>query len=144
MKQFYKSKSLLKLSFLFVVLFSVISILNSCKKDDDDDNFKDHIVQFEVKGTTGVISKTIVTQVGTTSNTMYNTALTPLPLPWSSGEFFVNSSQAQLNLGANATMPNTDSKLIVTIWVDGEVAKSDTVVGKGVLSASVFHSFLEL
>ena len=144
MKQFYKSKSLLRLSFLFIVLFSVISILNSCKKDDDDEDFKDHIVQFEVKGSTGVISKTIVTQVGTTVNNMYNTTLTPITLPWSSGEFFVNSSQAQLNLSANATMPDDDSKLIVSIWIDGEVAKSDTVVGKGVLSAAVFHSFLEL
>jgi hypothetical protein len=144
MKQFYKSKSLFKLSFLFIVLFSAISVLNSCKKDDDDEEFKDHIVQFEVKGTTGVISKTIVTQVGTTNTTMYNTVLTPITLPWSSGEFFVNSSQAQLNLSANATMPNDDSKLTVTIWIDGEVSETKTVTGKGVLDVAVFHSFLEL
>lgn len=144
MKQFYKSKSLLKLSLLFIVLFSVISVLNSCKKDDDDEEFKDHIVQFEVKGTTNVTTKTIVTQVGTTSNTMYNTTLTPLPLPWTSGEFFVNSSQAQLNLAANADMPNDDSKLTVTIWIDGEVSETKTVTGKGVLNVSVFHNFLEL
>ncbi|ASW76430.1 hypothetical protein IQ37_19035 [Chryseobacterium piperi] len=144
MKQFYKSKSLLKLSFLFIVLFSVISVVNSCKKDDDDEEFKDHIVQFEVKGTTGVISKTIVTQVGTVQNNMYNTPTTPITLPWASGEFFVNSSQSQLNLAANADLPNDDSKLIVSIYVDGEVTKSDTVVGKGIRSAAVFHSFLEL
>ncbi|MDC8107053.1 hypothetical protein MTQ00_21430 [Chryseobacterium sp. B21-037] len=93
MKQFYKSKSLLRLSFLFIVLFSVISILNSCKKDDDDEDFKDHIVQFEVKGSTGVISKTIVTQVGTTVNNMYNTTLTPITLPWSSGEFLLTPAR---------------------------------------------------
>lgn len=143
MKQFYKSKSLLRLSFLFIVLFSVISVVNSCK-DDDDEEFTDHMVQFEVKGSQNVVPKTIVTQIGTSQNTMYNTPQTPITYPWTSGEFFVNSSQSQLNLSANAELPNADSELIVTIWIDGEVAKTDTVTGSGVKSAAVAHSFLEL
>ncbi|WP_435523704.1 hypothetical protein [Chryseobacterium indoltheticum] len=48
MKQFYKSKNLLRLSFLAVILFSAASVFNSCK-DDDEDEFQDHLVQFEAK-----------------------------------------------------------------------------------------------
>lgn len=148
MKQFYNLKSLLRLSFLFIVLFSTISVVNSCKDDDDDEEFTDHIVQFEAKivhgGTTAPppISyfKTVVTQVGTNQQNTFN----PTGLVWSSGEFFVNSSQAQLNLGANAELLNTDSKLIISIWVDGEIAETDTVVGQGTKSATIAHSFLEL
>lgn len=149
MKQFYKSKSLLKLSLLFIVLFSVISVVNSCKKDDDVNEFTDHIVQFESKivygGTTPPtapikIFKTIVTQVGTNQSTIFDTQ----GLTWTGGEAFINSSQSQLNLAANADLPNTDSKLTVTIWIDGEVAKTATVVGKGVKNVAVAYSFLEL
>ncbi|WEK69822.1 MAG: hypothetical protein P0Y62_18700 [Candidatus Chryseobacterium colombiense] len=148
MKQFYKSKNLLKLSFLFAVLFSVTVVVNSCKKDDDD-GYVDHVVQFETKITPGGttpptapihIFKTIVTQVGTNQQTLYDTE----GLTWSSGEFFVNSSQSQLNFAANANLPNPDSKLTVTIWIDGEVAETATVTGNGVKSAAVAHSFLEL
>ncbi|CAA7390361.1 hypothetical protein [Chryseobacterium fistulae] len=144
MKKFYKFKSLLKLSFLLITLFSTLSVINSCKKDDDQE-FTDHVVQFEVKATTGVVLKTIVTQVGTSQNNMYNTPLTPITLPWSSGEIFVNSSQSQLNLAANAEFPNTDAKLTVNIVVDGEVVATKTVTGvTGVESAAAAHSFLEL
>ncbi|SEW47505.1 hypothetical protein SAMN05421841_3540 [Chryseobacterium wanjuense] len=143
MKQFYKS-NLLRLSFLFAVLFSVISVVNSCK-DDDKDEYEDHIIQFESKIVNGTGSgtgtfKTIVTQVGTSQNTIFD----PTGTNWASGEQFVSSSQSQLNLAANAVLPNADSKLIVNIWVDGEVAKSDTVIGSGTKSAAVAHSFLEL
>jgi len=150
MKQFYKSKSLFRLSFLFAVLFSVISVVNSCK-DDDDDEYTDHIVQFEAKIITGGPTpapsppvtgqfKTVVTQVGTGQSTTFN----PTGIVWTNGEQFISSSQSQLNLAANAVLPYSDSKLIVTIWVDGEVAKSDTVQGSGEKSAAVAHSFLEL
>ncbi|WP_246008613.1 hypothetical protein [Chryseobacterium lactis] len=143
MKQFYNSKSLLRLSFLFVLLFSVITVVNSCKKDDDDDGFKDHLVQFEVKTSAGGEIISVVTQVGTAQSTMYNTPTTPLTSPWSSGEFFVNSSQAQLNLDANATMPDPDSELTINLYIDGEVVKTAKKKGKGVLVASIDYSFLE-
>ncbi|GEN77632.1 hypothetical protein [Chryseobacterium hagamense] len=150
MKQFYKSKSLLRLSFLFAVLFSVIFVVNSCKKDDDD-GYTDHIIQFEAKINTkgpnppanppvvGVF-KTVVTQIGTGQSTTFN----PTGTTWSSGDMYVSSSQSQLNLAANATLPYSDSELIVTIYVDGEVAKTQKVVGTGDKSAAVFYSFLEL
>jgi hypothetical protein len=146
MKQFYKSKSLLRLSFLFAVLFSVISVVNSCK-DDDDDEFTDHIVQFEAKINNGTGTGTgafqaVVTQVGTAQATTFN----PTGFTWTSGEQFISSSQSQLNLSANAVLPNTDSKLTVNIWIDGEIAKTMTVNGNGsnVVSVAVTHSFLEL
>ncbi|MFZ4927488.1 hypothetical protein [Chryseobacterium sp. Mn2064] len=142
MKQFYNSKSLLRLSFLFVLLFSAITVLNSCKKDDDDE-FQDHVVQFEVKTSTGGKIISVVTQVGTTQNTIYNTTATPVTSPWTSGEFFVNSSQAQLNLDANADMPDATSELTINLYIDGEVARTVKKVGKGVLTASLDYSFLE-
>ncbi|WP_228377610.1 MULTISPECIES: hypothetical protein [Chryseobacterium] len=117
--------------------------MNSCKKDDDEE-FQDHLVQFEVKTSAGGVIKTIVTQVGTSQNTMYNTLQTPLNSPWTSGEFFVNSSQAQLNLDANAELPDTDSELIINLWIDGSIVKTDKKVGKGTLVASIDYSFLEL
>ncbi|MBB4805868.1 hypothetical protein HNP38_001140 [Chryseobacterium defluvii] len=149
MKQFYKSKSLLRLSFLFIVLFSAFSLVSSCK-DDDDEEYTDHIVQFEAKIVNGGPStpppttfskfKTVVTQVGTVSQTYFD----PAGFTWSSGEFFVNSSQAQLNLAANAELLHADSKLTINIWVDGEIAKTVTVTGSGTKSVSLAHSFLEL
>ena len=151
MKQFYKSKSLLRLSFLFAVLFSVIFVVDSCKKDDDDNEFTDHIVKFEAKIITNGPTppptppvtgnfQTVVTQIGTGQSTTFN----PTGTTWTGGEQFVNSSQSQLNLAANATLPYADSKLVVNIWVDGEVAKTDTAVGVGPKNAAVMHSFLEL
>lgn len=149
MKQFYKSKNLLRLSFIAVLLLSVVSVFNSCKDDDEDDGYTDHIVKFEAKivagGTTAPTPpihffKSIVTQVGTKQETTFDT----VGLSWTSDEFFVNSSQSQLNLDANAELPNADSQLIVTLYVDGEVAKSDTITGSGVQSASLDFSFLEL
>ncbi|SIQ96891.1 hypothetical protein SAMN05880574_1415 [Chryseobacterium sp. RU37D] len=144
MKQFYKAKNLLKLSFLFVVLFSIISVANSCKNDDKDE-YKDHIIRFEAKIVNGTGSgtgtfKTVVTQIGTAQTTTFN----PTGTSWASEEKFVSSSQSQLNLAANAVLPNADSKLIVNIWVDGEVAKTDTATGSGEKSVAVAHSFLEL
>ncbi|WP_027387743.1 hypothetical protein [Chryseobacterium gregarium] len=151
MKQFYKSKSLFRLSLLFAVLFSVISVVNSCKDDDDDEEFTDHIVMFEAKINTkgpqpaptppvNGTFKTVVTQIGTAPNTTFN----PTGTTWTSGEQFVNSSQSQLNFAANAVLPYSDSELIINIWVDGEIAKTKKVVGVGEKNASVFYSFLEL
>ncbi|KFF26969.1 hypothetical protein [Chryseobacterium vrystaatense] len=139
MKQFYKSKSLLRLSFLFVLLFSVITVVNSCKKDDDDE-YTDHVVQFEVKTTTGGVIRAIVTQVGTVKTDIFD----PVGTTWGSGEFFVNSSQAQLNLAAKADLPDANSELIVNLWIDGEIVRTKKMVGAGPLVASVNYSFLEL
>jgi len=148
MKQFYKSKNLLRLSFLAVLLLSLTSVFNSCK-DDDDEEFQDHLVQFEAKivpgGTTPptppiYMFKTIVTQVGTVQNTIFD----PQGLVWASDEFFVNSSQSQLNLDANAELPNADSELILNLYIDGEIAKTAKATGAGTKSASIDFSFLEL
>ena len=150
MKQFYKSKSLLRLSFLFAVLFSVISVLNSCK-DDDEDEFTDHIIKFEAKIITNRPTpapnppvtgsfKAVVTQIGTSPSTTFN----PTGVTWTSGDQFVSSSQSQLNLAANAVLPYSDSELIVNIYVDGELAKTKKVVGSGEKNASTYYSFLEL
>ncbi|MFY7816194.1 MAG: hypothetical protein ACOVRK_13515 [Chryseobacterium taeanense] len=150
MKQFYKSKSLLRLSFLFAVLFSVISVLNSCK-DDNEDEFTDHIVKLEAKIiTNGPQSppsgspvgdfKAVVMQIGTAPTTTFN----PTGLTWSTGDIFVNSSQSQLNLAAIADLPYSDSELIVNIYVDGELAKTSKVTGSGEQNTSTFYSFLEL
>ncbi|UWX58822.1 hypothetical protein N0B40_10210 [Chryseobacterium oranimense] len=140
MKQFYKSKSLLRLSFLFVLLFSVITVVNSCKKDNSDEEFTDHVVQFEVKTTTGGVIRAIVTQVGTTKTDIFD----PVGTTWASGEFFVNSSQAQLNLDAKADLPDATSELVVNLWIDGEIVRTKKMVGAGPLVASIDYSFLEL
>lgn len=147
MKQFYKSKNLLRLSFLAVILLSVASVFNSCK-DDEEDDFQDHLVQFEAKIVNGGTAptppvstfKTIVSQVGIKQETLYDSP----GLVWTSGEFFVNSSQSQLNLAANANLLNADSKLIVSIYIDGEIAETDTIEGSGTKEVAVAHSFLEL
>ena len=149
MKQFYKSKNLLRLSFLAVLLLSIASVFNSCKDDDDDKDFQDHLVQFEAiiipGGTTAPtppinIFKSIVTQIGTAQNQIFDHP----GLTWSSGEFFVNSSQSQLNFDANAELPNIDSELIITLYIDGEIAKTTKAVGAGTKSVSIDYSFLEL
>ncbi|KQT26089.1 hypothetical protein ASG22_05295 [Chryseobacterium sp. Leaf405] len=150
MKQFYKSKSLLRLSFLFIILFSVISVVNSCK-DDDEDQYTDHIVKLEAKITTGGPPSTppgsptgdfkaVATQIGTAPTTTFN----PTGITWSTGDIFVNSSQSQVSIAANAVLPYADSELTVNIYVDGEIAKTKKVVGSGEVNVSTFYSFLEL
>ncbi|MBW3524597.1 hypothetical protein [Chryseobacterium sp. NKUCC03_KSP] len=147
MKQFYKSKNLLRLSFLATILFSTATVFNSCK-DNDEDEFQDHLVQFEAKIVNGGTAptppvstfKTIITQVGTKQEQLFDSP----GLLWTSGEFFVNSSQSQLNFAANANLLNADSKLIVSIYIDGEVAETDTIEGSGTKHVAVAHSFLEL
>lgn len=139
MNKLYKLKNFRGLFVLLVLLFSVAAVANSCK-DDDEDEFQDHLVQFEVKGTTGAVLKTIVTQVGTSQNTIYD----PTGTTWTSGEFFVNSSQSQLNLDANAVLPNADSELVINLWIDGEIVRTSKSVGSGTKVASIDYSFLEL
>ncbi|MBB6369181.1 hypothetical protein [Chryseobacterium shigense] len=117
-----------------------MTVLNSCKKDDDDDEFTDHIVQFEVKTTTGGVIRAIVTQVGTTKTDIFD----PVGTVWASGEFFVNSGQAQLNLDAKADLPSADSELVVNLWIDGEIVKTQKKIGAGPMVASIDYSFLEL
>lgn len=143
MKQFYNLKSLLRLSSLFVLLFSVITVINSCKKDDDDE-FKDHVVQFVAKGTTGSALISVVTQVGTAQTTTYSTPIAPLKESWKSDEMWVNSSQAQLNFAANAVLPQDNSELTITLLIDGEVARTAKVTGKGDNKVvKIAYSFLE-
>ncbi|AZA92720.1 Uncharacterised protein [Chryseobacterium nakagawai] len=143
MKQFYNLKSSLRLSSLFVLLFSVITVVNSCKKDDDDE-FQDHVIQFMAKGTTGSELISVVTQVGTAQNTTYSTPTAPLKESWTSGEMWVNSSQAQINFAANAVLPQANSELTITLLIDGEVARTAKVTGKGDNQVvKVAYSFLE-
>lgn len=143
MKQFYNLKSLLRLSSLFVLLFSVITVVNSCKKDEDE-VFKDHVVQFVAKTSTGGALISTVTQIGTAQNTTYSTDLKPLKESWSSGEVWVNSSQAQINFAANAVLPQDNSDMVITLYIDGEVARTAKVTGKGDNKvAKVAYSFLE-
>ncbi|MCS4304826.1 MULTISPECIES: hypothetical protein [Chryseobacterium] len=143
MKQFYNLKSLLRLSSLFVLLFSVITVVNSCKKDEDEE-FKDHVVQFVAKTSTGGELISTVTQIGTAQNTTYSTDLKPLKESWSSGEVWVNSSQAQINFAANAMLPQANSEMTITLYIDGEIARTAKVTGQGDNKvAKVAFSFLE-
>ncbi|WP_160138407.1 hypothetical protein [Chryseobacterium sp. c4a] len=144
MKQFYNLKSLFRLSSLFVLLFSVITVVNSCKKDEDEE-FKDHVVQFIAKTSTGGQLISVVTQVGTAQNIIYDKPTAPLKESWTSGEMWVNSSQAQINFAANAVLPQDNSDLTITLLIDGEVARTMKVTGKGDNKvAKVAYSFLEL
>ncbi|MGE8556723.1 MAG: hypothetical protein ACN6OB_22605 [Chryseobacterium jejuense] len=143
MKQFYNLKSLLRLSSLFVLLFSVITVVNSCKKDDDDE-FQDHVVLFSAKATTGSQLISVVTQVGTAQNTVFSTPTAELKEGWNSGDMWVNSSQAQLNFAANAMLPQENSELIITLMIDGEVVRTAKVTGKGDNKVvKLAYSFLE-
>lgn len=144
MKQFYNLKSLLRLSSLFVLLFSVVTVANSCKKDDKDDEFKDHVVQFVAKTSTGGALISTVTQIGTAQTMTYSTDLKPLNENWSSGEVWVNSSQAQINFAANAVLPQANSEMVITLYIDGEVARTAKVTGAGDNKvAKLAYSFLE-
>lgn len=145
MKKFYKSNNLRRLSLVLVLFFSVLAVATSCKEEREDE-FKDHLVKFEAKIVQGTPAdniskfKTIVTQVGTVQNTIFD----PTGSTWASDEFFVNSSQSQLNLDVNAMLMNANSELTATIYVDGEPARTQTVKGVGTKSISLDFSFLDL
>jgi hypothetical protein len=96
MKQFYNSKSLLRLSFYSFYYFLQLPLLILVKKMTKK-NFR--IMLFSLrKATTGSELISVVTQVGTVQNTIYSTPTAPLKEGWTSGEMWVNSSQAQINL----------------------------------------------
>lgn len=135
MKNIYRSKSLLKFGFSMILLSSVLGVLSSCKKDDEDE-FTSHNVQFRVESTTGVMIKAIVTQVGTVQSSNYVVTSNN----WTSDNISVNSSQGSVNILSTANGLDADSKLIVKILVDGELKKTDTATGTD-LKAMTTYSF---
>ena len=142
MNNFYTSKKLLRITFLLALLFSVTSIFNSCK--DDEEEYKDYLAQFEVKVTTGMTIDMVSTQVGAgTASTYFPPATTTWTI-WKSDEFFVNSSQSALFLNAKAVGINADSELTVTIYIDGVPKRTKTYEGAGEHLAQINYHFLDL
>ena len=86
----------------------------------------------EVKTTAGGNIISVVTQVGTAQNTIYNTPQSPVTSPWTSGEFFCEFQlRHSFNLDANASMPDDNSELTINLYIDGEIARTVKKKGKG-------------
>ncbi len=153
MKNLYTSKKFQRMAFLFGVVLSAGIVVSSCKNDDEEDLYKDHVVQFEVKASKGVYIKSINTQIGTTQNLpIYDPFPIPVPPPttppqevvWQSDQMIVNSSQSSVNLSSNAVPLDATSTLITNIYVDGVLKKTDTSKTGNPRVSQLHYSFVGL
>lgn len=138
MKNVYSLSNKLKLNLVAIALCSTFAVLSSCK-DEEVSPFEDATIQFKVESTTGVVLKSVITQVGVNQNQNFDVT----GENFSSVPQIVNSSVGALHIASTANGFDIDSELIVKILVNGQVKAADTVQGGGSLVAKTQFNFLE-
>ena len=137
MKNLYFLSNKLKFKFVALALFSTVAIL-SCK-DEEVNPYEDVTIQFKVESTTGVVLKSVVTQVGVNQSQEFI-----LPSEnYSTVPQIINTNVGALHLASTAKGFDIDSELIVKILVNGQIKATDTVSGSGNLTAKTQLSFIK-
>ncbi len=153
MKNLYSSKKFQRMAFLFAMILSTGVVVSSCKNDEEENPYIDHVVQFEVKASKGVYIKSINTQIGTQQSLpIFDPFPIPVPPPttpspevvWKSPELFVNESESSVNLSSNAVPMDATSTLITNIYIDGQLAKTDTAKTGNPRVSQIHYSFVGL
>lgn len=132
MKRFYISGNIFRMSFLLAVAIFFATIFSGCKEREEDPN-ESLSVQFRVNTVNNVSMKAIVTQVGTVQSTKFN----PAGTSWSSEPQIVKTDQGAVHLAATGEGAGANSKLIVSIWINGEKKASDTATGINLTAKTV-------
>jgi len=125
--------------FVAFITVMVLSLVESCRKDNDDDTSEDIKTQkvvFKAEGSSGVnISKAVY---GIDGNPITVTGLSGTT--WTSPEIAAEGVVYNSNVVVNATGVDAASTLKVQIWVDG-VLKKESVSSGLTLSASTSYTF---
>ncbi len=122
---------------LSMALILSLTVLFSCKKDNDDSPSGSHKVVFKAIGSTGVGISTAVYTDGSGKNESF-TSLTGST--WTSAEYTIPASAMVVSFGANGAGPDASSTLVTEIWVDG-VKKAEGKSTGTILSSSATYSF---
>lgn len=125
--------------FVALIAVMVLSLVESCRKDNDDDTSEDIKTQkvvFKAEASSGVnISKAVY---GIDGNPITVTGLSGTT--WTSPEITAEGVVYNSNVVVNATGVDAASTLKVQIWVDG-VLKKESVASGLTLSASTSYTF---
>ena len=124
--------------FVALITVMVLSLVESCRKDNDDtsEDIKTQKVVFKAEGSSGVnISKAVY---GIDGNPITVTGLSGTT--WTSPELTAEGVVYNSNVVVNATGVDAASTLKVQIWVDGQLKKESVTSGQ-VLSASTSYTF---
>lgn len=124
--------------FVAVITVMILSLVESCRKDNDDtsEEIKTQKVVFKAEGSSGVnISKAVY---GIDGNPITVTGLSGTT--WTSPEITAEGVVYNSNVVVNATGVDAASTLKVQIWVDGQLKKESVSSGL-TLSASTSYTF---
>lgn len=124
--------------FVALITVMVLSLVESCRKDNDDtsEDIKTQKVVFKAEGSSGVnISKAVY---GIDGNPITVTGLSGTT--WTSPELTAEGVVYNSNVVVNATGVDAASTLKVQIWVDGQLKKESISSGL-TLSASTSYTF---
>jgi len=125
--------------FVALIAVMVLSFVESCRKDNDDDTSEDIKTQkvvFKAEASSGVnISKAVY---GIDGNPITVNGLSGTT--WTSPEITAEGVVYNSNVVVNATGVDAASTLKVQIWVDG-VLKKESVASGLTLSASTSYTF---
>jgi len=124
--------------FVALITVMVLSLVESCRKDNDDtsEDIKTQKVVFKAEGSSGVnISKAVY---GIDGNPITVTGLSGTT--WTSPEITAEGVVYNSNVVVNATGVDAASTLKVQIWVDGQLKKESVSSGL-TLSASTSYTF---
>ncbi len=124
--------------FVALITVMVLSLVESCRKDNDDtsEDIKTQKVVFKAEGSSGVnISKAVY---GIDGNPITVTGLSGTT--WTSPEITTEGVVYNSNVVVNATGVDAASTLKVQIWVDGQLKKESVSSGL-TLSASTSYTF---
>ncbi|WP_426473328.1 hypothetical protein [Chryseobacterium balustinum] len=124
--------------FVALITVMVLSLVESCRKDNDDtsEDIKTQKVVFKAEGSSGVnISKAVY---GIDGNPITVTGLSGTT--WTSPELTAEGAVYNSNVVVNATGVDAASTLKVQIWVDGQLKKESISSGL-TLSASTSYTF---
>ncbi|MDY0931487.1 hypothetical protein [Chryseobacterium sp. CFBP8996] len=124
--------------FVALITVMVLSLVESCRKDNDDtsEDIKTQKVVFKAEGSSGInISKAVY---GIDGNPITVTGLSGTT--WTSPELTAEGVVYNSNVVVNATGVDAASTLKVQIWVDGQLKKESVSSGL-TLSASTSYTF---
>lgn len=124
--------------FVAVITVMILSLVESCRKDNDDtsEDIKTQKVVFKAEGSSGVnISKAVY---GIDGNPITVTGLSGTT--WTSPELTAEGVVYNSNVVVNATGVDAASTLKVQIWVDDQLKKESVSSGL-TLSASTSYTF---
>ena len=130
MKKINIPSQILRFGLFSVLTISSLGVFSACKDREEDPN-ENVNVQFRVSTVDNAKINTTVTQVGTVQNHKF---FSPPGDSWNSDNMIVNTKEGAVYVTANGVGPSATSKLIVSIWINGEKKATDTAKGVNLLA----------